>query len=94
MVFDAVPRWFSAATRTGAVETPGGYQAPAMPWAADCRERGALRAVRTIVDLDYLPLPRGRSKVLAYLAPLASRTPVLRYQLPFPWIMRARFLPA
>ena len=65
-----------------------------MSWAANRRERAALRSVRTIAQLDYLPLGRGRSRLFAYVVPLAARTPGLRYQLPFPWIMRVPFPPA
>jgi hypothetical protein len=76
------------------MKSSGGYQSPAMPWALDRQERGSLGAARTIAELVYLPLPRGRSKLFAYVVPLAARTPGVRYELPFPWIMRARFLRA
>jgi O-methyltransferase involved in polyketide biosynthesis len=77
MVFDAAPRWFSAATQKGNVRTPQGYQAPPMPYGYDPAERRRLRELPGIESLRELPVTRGRGALGAVLA-LVSRTPVVR----------------
>jgi O-methyltransferase involved in polyketide biosynthesis len=77
IVFDAAPRWFSAATQKGNVRTPQGYQAPPMPYGYDPAERRRLRELPGIESLRELPVARGRGALGAVLS-LASRTPVVR----------------
>jgi O-methyltransferase involved in polyketide biosynthesis len=71
IVFDTVPRWFSALTLAGLNQTPH-YRLPAMPWGVDRDEiEPALRAWRPNVAavrfLDYRA-PRGLPRFLAALA--------------------------
>lgn len=78
LVFDAVPRWFSARTVRGEMRT-GSYQAPPMPWGMDA---GELRKVRTahpaITDVREVPPPRGRGFYYGALAPLMRWLPAVR----------------
>jgi O-methyltransferase involved in polyketide biosynthesis len=78
MVFDAVPRWFSEHTRSGAIRTRTGYVAPPMPWALDRAELEQLRALPGVAELTELRLPRGRGALFGVVLPLASLVPALR----------------
>lgn len=79
LLLDAVPRWFSVRTLRGQMRTPGGYQAPPMPWGLDNAEKAALRAAHpNVVEVRRLHPPRGRGVFHGALMPLASRVPVLR----------------
>jgi O-methyltransferase involved in polyketide biosynthesis len=78
LVFDAVPRWFSARTVAGTMRTGGGYQAPPMPWAMDADQRDLIRTAHpNIVEVRDLPMPRGRGAVFGALLPALAHVPVL-----------------
>jgi O-methyltransferase involved in polyketide biosynthesis len=66
LVFDAVPRWLSEASRKGRLGKPGGYQPPPWPWGLDADAR------RRLGPLDELRLPRGRGTLFGSVAPLAG----------------------
>ena len=80
LVFDTVPRWFSALTLGGTLRVPGGYRPPPMPWGIDAGELPRLREVHpAIAEVRDLGLPRGRGALLGRLAPpLLTRVPVAR----------------
>jgi hypothetical protein len=71
IVFDAVPRWLSEASRKGKLGKPDGYKPPPWKWGIDREKRGRLRA-------RELRLPRGRGPFFGLLAPLAAAVPPLR----------------
>jgi hypothetical protein len=71
VVFDAVSRWLSEASRKDRLDKPDGYKPPPWTWGIDREKRGPLRA-------RELRLPRGRGPFFGFLAPLASRVPPLR----------------
>ncbi|MGI8335926.1 class I SAM-dependent methyltransferase [Actinomadura scrupuli] len=79
LVFDAVPRWFSARTVQGRMQTGQGYRTPPMPWGLDA---GELQRVRTahprITEVRELPPPRGRGFYHGVLAPVQHRLPGAR----------------
>jgi Leucine carboxyl methyltransferase len=88
LVFDAVPRWFSAATlRARKRERP--YEPPPMPWGLDAGERKRVRAAANASEIVDLRLPRGRGLLLGWAAPLAMRLRRVRAVLPS--ITRVRF---
>jgi O-methyltransferase involved in polyketide biosynthesis len=92
MVFDAIPRWFSALTQRG-LKTPQGYVPPAMPWAVDAEERRRIRALHSnIASLEELQLPSGRGFVFATLSPLVHAIAALRHTFPVQ-VMRLQFGP-
>jgi O-methyltransferase involved in polyketide biosynthesis len=96
MVFDGVPRRFSAKTLRGEVRLGQGYQAPPMPWAVDAAEKARLRAVLhpNLAELRDLAFPRGRGLVYGVLLPLLNRVPaILALDLARLPILRARFGP-
>jgi O-methyltransferase involved in polyketide biosynthesis len=77
LLFDAVPRRFSARTVAGRMRTAQGYEPPPMPWGMDRPEIPAFRARHpALAELRRLALPRGRGPVFGVLVPLASRLPV------------------
>jgi O-methyltransferase involved in polyketide biosynthesis len=77
LVFDAVPRWFSAATLRGAMRTPA-YAPPPMPWGLDAGARRTLRARHPgISAVRDVPLPRGRGLFFRALVPAGSVLPVV-----------------
>jgi len=94
LVFDTVPRWFSAATMRGDMKTANGYQAPPMPWSIDCRELATLRSAPSIESIEYVRPPRGRGPVFGYVMPAIGLVPGLSYQTPWPSVFVARFRPA
>ena len=63
IVFDAVPRWLSEASRNGRIGRPGGFQPPPWIWGMDGDKR------RRLGPLEELRLPRGRG-VFGWVAPL------------------------
>ena len=63
IVFDAVPRWLSNASRRGKLGDPARYQPPAWQWGMDGEKRRRLGAER-------LRPPRGRGFFFRYAAPL------------------------
>jgi O-methyltransferase involved in polyketide biosynthesis len=78
LLFDAVPRWFSARTMRQEMRTPEGYQAPPMPWGMDANEQEKIRKAHpNIVEVRGLRLPRGRGLLYGYLAPLMDRIPIV-----------------
>lgn len=82
MVFDAVPRWFSEATRRGTMRSRG-YTPPPMPWGMDPGDRAALRTASLgIAEVRDVGLPRGRGLFYGVLAPLGSRLPLVRSRRP------------
>jgi O-methyltransferase involved in polyketide biosynthesis len=72
LVFDAVPRWLSEASRKGRIGKPGGYQPPPWLWGLDGDAR------RRLGPVEELRLPRGRGPFFGFLAPLAGGVPPLR----------------
>jgi O-methyltransferase involved in polyketide biosynthesis len=77
LLFDSVPRWFSALSQRGALKTDG-YTAPPMPWAMDAGEREKISAHAGVTRLRRLRPPRGRGPVHGLLLPLLNRAPVVR----------------
>ena len=89
LVFDAVPRWFSARTLRGEMRAAG-YTSPPMPWALEPRHVGEVRAMHPgVVDVQELTPARGRGLLNGLVLPLLYRT-VLRNLKPIS-IFRARF---
>ncbi len=79
LVFDAVPKWFSARTQRGEMRTAQGYVTPAMPWGLDAGELQTLRTDHPeITDLRELHPPRGRGFYHGLLAPALLRLPGVR----------------
>lgn len=79
LVFDAVPRWFSARTLRGEMRTARGYQAPPMPWGMDAGELPKVRGAHPrISEVRELPPPRGRGLYHGALAPVLRRLPGVR----------------
>lgn len=72
IVFDAVARWMSEASRKGRLGRPGGSQPP--PWLGGMD--GDKR--RPLGPLEELRLPRGRGVFFGFLAPLAAKLTPLR----------------
>lgn len=78
LVFDAVPRWFSARTVRGGIGRGQAYQPPPMPWALDPDQQQQIRAVHpNIVGVRDLPLPPGRGWFYGLLVPRLHAVPVL-----------------
>jgi O-methyltransferase involved in polyketide biosynthesis len=77
LLFDAVPRWFSALSTRGALKTDG-FTAPPMPWAMDAAERRRIAALPGVADVRRVQPPGGRGVVHRLLLPAASRTPFAR----------------
>ncbi|MFC1401709.1 MULTISPECIES: class I SAM-dependent methyltransferase [Streptacidiphilus] len=81
LVFDAVPRWFSARTLRGEMRTTAGngYTTPPMPWGLDA---GELQRVRTahpaVAEVRALRLPRGRGLYYGAVAPVLGHVPAVR----------------
>jgi O-methyltransferase involved in polyketide biosynthesis len=90
LLFDAVPRWFSARTVAGRMRTARGYAPPPMPWGMDASELPAFRAAHpAVAALRRVPLPRGRGPLYGLLVPLSARLPLLRDARPS--VLLARF---
>ena len=83
IVFDAVPRWLSEASRKGKLAKPDGYRPPPWQWGLDRDTRGRLGPA------EELRLPRGRGPFFGFIAPAASAVPPLRRL--FFSILRKRF---
>jgi O-methyltransferase involved in polyketide biosynthesis len=82
MVFDVVPRWFSALTTQGLMKTQN-YRLPRMPWGINRNEiEPTLRAwhpdIAAVTLLDYVA-PRGLPRAMANLM---QETPFLRHEVP------------
>jgi O-methyltransferase involved in polyketide biosynthesis len=89
LVFDAVPRWFSALALRGAIKTAGGYVAPPMPWGLDAGELQRIRAAhRNVSEVRELRLPPGRGLAFGYAVPLLTRIPAVRRALLTIWLAR------
>ncbi|NLU71320.1 class I SAM-dependent methyltransferase [Streptomyces sp. HNM0575] len=83
LVFDAVPKWFSARTQSGDMRTPHGYRPPPMPWGLDAGELDTVRGFHPrIRDVRELPVPRGRGLYHGVLAPVVHRLPGVRNMRP------------
>jgi hypothetical protein len=82
VVFDVVPRWFSALTRLGLMGTPN-YRLPPMPWGIDRNEIEAtlLRWHPSVARVDFLDygVPRG---VPLFMARLIAVIPIVRHEVP------------
>ncbi|MGW2053089.1 class I SAM-dependent methyltransferase [Streptomyces sp. NPDC001840] len=79
LVFDAVPRWFSACTRRGAMRTRRGYAVPPMPWGMDAGElRKVFGAHPCITAVREVPPPRGLGPYYGVVQPVLRRVPVVR----------------
>jgi O-methyltransferase involved in polyketide biosynthesis len=92
LLFDAVPRWFSARTLRGRMRTPQGYVAPPMPWGLDVGELAAFRAAHPgLREVRRVALPPGRGLLFRRLLPVAARLPVVRDLRPA--ILLATFAP-
>ncbi|MFD8094860.1 class I SAM-dependent methyltransferase [Streptomyces malaysiensis] len=79
LVFDAVPRWFSARTLRGEMRTAQGYQAPPMRWGMDAGELPKVRTAHpAITDVREVPPPRGRGFYYGALAPVMRWVPAIR----------------
>jgi hypothetical protein len=79
LLFDAVPRWLSAASRRGVVKAGTGYRPPPWLWGIDAvEERRLAKLHRNVAELRALRLPRGRGALYGFTVPLLSRVPALR----------------
>jgi O-methyltransferase involved in polyketide biosynthesis len=72
IVFDAVPRWASEASRTGKLDRPDGFRCPPWRWGMDADKR------RRLGPFEELRLPRGRGVFFGFLGPLATAAGPLR----------------
>lgn len=78
LVFDAVPRWFSARTVAGTMGSQGSYRPPPMPWGLDAAQLPELAAVHpNIVEVRELRWPAGRGLFYRLLLPRLRLVPVL-----------------
>jgi O-methyltransferase involved in polyketide biosynthesis len=82
MVFDVVPRWFSALTVQGLMKTRN-YRLPRMPWGINRNEieptlRGWHPNIAEVAFLDYVA-PRGLPRVMASLI---QEIPLVRHEVP------------
>lgn len=83
LVFDAVPKWFSARTMSGDMRTPHGYRPPPMPWGLDAGELETVRSFHPrIREVCELPVPRGRGLYHGVVAPMLYRLPLVRNMRP------------
>ncbi|MET8178616.1 class I SAM-dependent methyltransferase [Streptomyces sp. NPDC005336] len=79
LVFDAVPRWFSARTMRGEMRTAHGYRTPPMPWGMNAGELDKVRTAHPAInEVRELPPPRGRGLYYGALTPLLRRLPAVR----------------
>jgi O-methyltransferase involved in polyketide biosynthesis len=78
LLFDAVPRWLSSASRRGGVKSGTGYEPPPWLWGIDGGEERRLAALPNVAELRPLRLPRGRGAVHGVLLPTLARVPALR----------------
>ncbi|MFD8968122.1 class I SAM-dependent methyltransferase [Streptomyces sp. NPDC059568] len=79
LVFDAVPRWFSARTTHGGMRTAQGFAVPPMPWGMDAGElRKVYGAHPYITAVREVPPPRGRGPYYGVVQPVLRRVPVVR----------------
>jgi O-methyltransferase involved in polyketide biosynthesis len=91
LVFDVVPRWFSARTMSG-MRNAAGYRPPPMPWGVDGAEQARLARLPGVADLHELRFPRGRGPWFGAVLPLLGRhvPRPLRYLAPWS-ILRIEF---
>jgi O-methyltransferase involved in polyketide biosynthesis len=78
LLFDAMPRWLSSASRRGGVKSATGYQPPPWLWGIDADEERLLASLPNVMELRPLQLPRGRGAVHGGLLPMLARVPALR----------------
>jgi O-methyltransferase involved in polyketide biosynthesis len=92
LVFDAVPRWFSARTVRGRLAPGQSYQPPPMPWGLDPGQQQLIRTVHpNIVDVRDLRVPPGRGVFYGVLVPRLHLIPMIRSRRPS--IVRVSFGP-
>jgi O-methyltransferase involved in polyketide biosynthesis len=82
MVFDVIPRWFSALTTKGLMKTAT-YRLPRMPWGINRNEiertlHGWHPNIAQVTLLDYVA-PRGMPRAMASLI---QEMPILRHEVP------------
>jgi O-methyltransferase involved in polyketide biosynthesis len=92
LLFDAVPRWLSTASRRGGVKR-GGYRPPSWLWGIDAEEERRLAGLHpNLVELRALRLPAGRGLLYGFVLPVVTRVPALRrwmlsvYEARFGWL--------
>ena len=91
LLFDAMPRWLSAASRRDGVKAGAGYRPPPWLWGIDAAEERRLGNLhRHVAELRALRLPRGRGALHGFVVPLASRVPALRRAMLTVYAMRFR----
>jgi O-methyltransferase involved in polyketide biosynthesis len=91
LLFDAVPRWLSAASRRGAVKAGTGYRPPPWLWGVDAVEERRLAELHpNVAELRALGLPRGHGALYGFVMPLLSRVPALRRAMLTVYAMRFR----
>jgi O-methyltransferase involved in polyketide biosynthesis len=79
LLFDAIPRWLSAASRRGGVKAGSGYRPPPWLWGIDAAEERRLAELHpNIAELHALRLPRGRGVLYGFVLPLLTRMPAVR----------------
>jgi O-methyltransferase involved in polyketide biosynthesis len=77
MMFDAIPRWFSALTLRGLQKTKA-YRLPPMPWALDVNELDTILSFSpNIVALREIDIGRGRSFLFGYAFHIIKKLPVI-----------------
>jgi O-methyltransferase involved in polyketide biosynthesis len=91
LLFDAMPRWLSAASRRGGVKAGAGYRPPPWLWGIDAAEERRLGELHgNVAELRALRLPRGRGALHGFVVPLVSRVPALRRAMLTVYAMRFR----
>jgi O-methyltransferase involved in polyketide biosynthesis len=77
MLFDVIPRWFSANTLKGYQKTRA-YRTPKMPWGCDVNDLPEIRSFHpNIVEVEEMPMGRGRGFVYGFKFPLMARLGML-----------------
>jgi O-methyltransferase involved in polyketide biosynthesis len=83
LLFDAVPRWFSARTMSGQLMRGQTYQPPPMPWGLDPDQQQQIRTVHpNVAEVRDLRLPPGRGVFYGVLVPRLHLIPVIRARRP------------
>ncbi|WP_063772648.1 class I SAM-dependent methyltransferase [Streptomyces sp. CT34] len=73
LVFDTVPRWFSARTLTGTMRTRRGFPVPPMPWGVNRSELPHLHTAHpAITSVRQIRPPAGRGLYHGKAAPLLA----------------------
>jgi O-methyltransferase involved in polyketide biosynthesis len=91
LLFDAMAKWLSRASRRGGVRGGSGYQPPPWLWGIDAEEEHRLAALDpAIAELRALRFPHGRGALHGGVLPLLSRAPAVRRRLLSVYGMRFR----